>query len=89
MKAPILAEATDMHEKESFKRVMEGLALSLSCAREMQSIDPNGGWGEMVKVIKGVMTGGKKLFMKKPMTRQVLVNDAWRIQSKLGPVAEN
>ncbi len=79
---------TDMYERESTKRLIEGLKLSASCAREMYAQEPRMGWHKVVESLNGLIISARKLAQTRAMTRQALLADADRIQSKLGPKLE-
>lgn len=74
---------TDMWENESFKRLIEGLKVSASCAIEMHSLEPKAKWDECASSLKALIIGSRKLMHTEAMTRQALLTDAARIQSKL------
>lgn len=76
---------TDMMEKESTKRLIEGLKLSASCAREMHAREPKMGWHKVFESLQGLIINARKLAQTRSMTRQALLADADRIQGTLGP----
>jgi len=83
MKKPVLVEPSDMYEKESLTRILEGLKLSASCAREMHALEPKNGWNKVYESLKYLVIQGRKLGEVRALTRQALLADADRIQSKL------
>lgn len=73
----------DMWEKDSLKRFIEGLKLAVSCASEMHALEPKAGWNDVANNLRALLASGKRLAHTKAMTRQALLADAARIQSKL------
>lgn len=78
------SDAKDMMENESFKRIVEGLKLSASCAREMHCLEPKMGWMPVCKRLEYLIIQCRKLAHTKAFTRQALLAHAGQIQSQLG-----
>lgn len=79
----------DMYEAESFQRFSEGLKLAVSCAREMNALEPKAGWNDVANSLRALLVSGKKLSEAKALTRQALLADAARIQGKLDTSLKN
>ena len=77
------SEPTDMYEKESMKRIVEGLSISASCANEMHAREPKKGWDIVRRQLRHLIVQCRKLNETRSLTRQALLDDAARIQSCL------
>lgn len=77
------SQPTDMWERESIKRLIEGLKLSASCARELHAIQPKMGWDKVFVSLQGLIVNGRKLAQTRSLTRQALLAHADQIQGSL------
>ena len=73
----------EMFERDCILRFVEGLKLAISCAKELEAIQPKMGWKEVAIGLEGMIVTGKKLAASRPVTRGALLLDAARIQKTL------
>lgn len=79
MKKPVDSTPVDMHERDCVIRYGEGLRVAISCAKEMQAMEPKNGWKKMEQLLLHLKDVGKKLAETKPMTRGELLQRADQI----------
>lgn len=74
----------DMHEAESIERLIEGLKVAASCAKEMTALEPENGWGKVAEGLVHLGVSCRKLAKQKAVTRGQLLLDADQVQKRLG-----
>lgn len=88
MKAPIEVVPRDMHRDESLQRILEGLKLSASCAKELNALEPKKGWGRVSEVLYAQVAGCHKLSRVRGLTRQDLLQRTERIRTTQDPMVQ-
>ena len=88
MKRPVAVEPREMYRNESLQRIIEGLKLSASCAKEMNVLDPKNGWGQISVELYAMVQACHKLGRTRALTRQDLLQRTERIRTTQNPLVQ-
>lgn len=88
MRAPVEVTPREMFRDESLQRIIEGLKLSASCAKELNEICPKQGWGRISEYLYSHIAYCHKLSKARAISRQELLARTDRISTTQNPMVQ-